>query len=369
MDIFNLPDLGEGLPDAEIHEWFVKVGDSIKIDDPLVSMETAKAVVDVPSPQEGTIAKIYGKPGDVIKTGAPLIAFAANETKPADKGTVVGHLEESNDVSEDIFTIGNDNAKKRAIATPVVRILAKKLNVNLNSIVGTGDHGVITREDVEQEANKKNALPEGYEPLRGVRRAMLNSMVESHREVVPVSIFDEADISSWQEKTDITVRLIHAIKDAIKKEPALNGWFNGAHSARKCFKELHLGLAMDSEEGLFVPVIHDVASFNDKDLRQIINDFKNQVQTRTIPADKLKGATFTLSNFGKFSGRFASPIIVPPMVAILAVGKLYESVVSYKGNLEAHPLLPLSLSFDHRAVTGGEATRFLGAIIESLQKT
>jgi len=368
MDIFNLPDLGEGLPDAEIHEWFVKVGDSVKIDDPLVSMETAKAVVDVPSPQEGIIAKIYGQVGDVIKTGAPLISFEANVTKPVDKGTVVGNLEESNDVSEDIFTIGKDSNKKRAITTPIVRILAKKLNIDLNLLTGTGEHGVITRDDVEKAANKKNELPEGYEPLRGVRRAMLNSMVESHREVVPVSIFDEADISAWHENTDITVRLIHAISDAIKKEPALNAWFNSSHGARKCFNELNLGLAMDSDEGLFVPVIHDVAKLNDKDLRQIINDYKNQVQSRTIPADKLKGATITLSNFGKFSGRFASPIIVPPMVAILAVGKLYEAVVPNKGNFEAHRLLPLSLSFDHRAVTGGEATRFLGAIIESLQK-
>jgi pyruvate dehydrogenase E2 component (dihydrolipoamide acetyltransferase) len=367
MNIFNLPDLGEGLPDAEIHEWYVKEGDTVQVDQPLVSMETAKAVVDVPCPQAGTIAKIYGKPGDIIKTGQPLVAFAADTKARADKGTVVGNLEESSEVSEDHFTVGSP-ISQRAKTTPVVRMLAKKLGVNLNTLKGTGEHGVITREDVQQEADRKSQLPEGFEPLKGVRRAMLASMVQSHQDVVPVSIFDEADIESFKEQTDITVRLIRAIQFACTKEPALNAWFDTTHSARKCFKEVHLGLAMDSEEGLFVPVIHDVEKYNDKELRKIIDDYKQAVRERAVPAEKLKGATITLSNFGKFAGRFASPIIVPPMVAILAVGRLYQTPVVCNGKIESHRLLPLSLSFDHRAVTGGEATRFLGAVIESLQK-
>ena len=364
MNIFNLPDLGEGLPDAEIHEWFVEEGDTVHLDQPLVSMETAKAVVDVPCPQAGVIAKIFGKPGDVIKTGEPLVAFAADSAARVDKGTVVGNLEESSDVSEDHFVIGSSSTHQRAKATPAVRMLAKKLNINLSSLVGSGEHGMITREDVQHAAKP----PEGFEPLRGVRRAMLASMVQSHQDVVPVSLFDEADIACWKEQTDITVRLIQAIKFACTIEPALNAWFDTTHQARKCFEQVHLGLAMDSNEGLFVPVIHDVARYNDKELRNIINDYKEAVLERALPAEKLKGATITLSNFGKFAGRFASPIIVPPMVAILAVGRLYQGVVSHNGKIEAHRLLPLSLSFDHRAVTGGEATRFLGAIIESLQK-
>lgn len=368
MNIFNLPDLGEGLPDAEIHEWFVKEGDTVAADQPLVSMETAKAVVDVPCPQSGTISKLFGKPGDVIKTGDPLVAFVSE--KAADKGTVVGNLEESNEVSEDNFTIGVQHAgRSRVKATPAVKMLARKLGVDLNTLRGSGEFGMITREDVQVQADKNTQIPVGYEPLRGVRRAMLNSMVQSHAEVVPVSIFDEADIHCWKPGTDITVRLIRAIIDAAEKEPALNAWFETKHGARQCFKEVHLGLAMDNDEGLFVPVIHDAAKRSDVELRQMINDFKTSVGNREITADKLKGATITLSNFGKFAGRFASPIIVPPMVAILAVGRLYQGVVAtHDGAVEAHSLLPLSLSFDHRAVTGGEATRFLGAIIKSLQK-
>ncbi len=370
MNIFNLPDLGEGLPDAEIHEWFVKEGDTVKADQPLVSMETAKAVVDVPCPQSGTISKLYGKPGDVIKTGDPLVSFASTDSKPADKGTVVGNLEESSEITEDNFTIGSQQSDKHRIrTTPAVRMLAKKLGVDLSALNGTGDHGVITRNDVQAQADKNAQPPVGFVPLRGVRRAMLNSMVQSHAEVVPVSIFDEADINDWKPGTDITVRLIRAIIHASKKEPALNAWFDTKHGARQCFEEVHLGLAMDNDEGLFVPVIHDAEKHSDAKLRQVINDFKESVRNRAVSADKLKGATITLSNFGKFAGRFASPIIVPPMVSILAVGKLYKGVIAtQEQKIEAHNMLPLSLSFDHRAVTGGEATRFLGAVIESLQK-
>lgn len=367
MSTFNLPDLGEGLPDAEIHEWFVKVGDTVTADEPLVSMETAKAVVDVPCPQSGTITKLFGEPGDVIKTGEPLVSFASEIQVKVDKGTVVGNLEESNEISEDNFIIGSGNTSARAKATPATRLFAKKLGIDLNTLTGTGEHGLITREDVQMAEDKRTQLPAGFEPLRGVRRAMLNSMVLSHREVVPVSIFDEADIHAWHEKSDITVRLIRAINYACEQEPALNAWFDSQHSARQCFKPLHLGLAMDNDEGLFVPVIKDAADHTDGELRSMIDGYKKAVFERTVPAENLKGATFILSNFGKFAGRFASPIIVPPMVAILAVGRLYSGVVNDNGTPVIHHLLPLSLSFDHRAVTGGEATRFLGAIMSALE--
>lgn len=370
MNIFNLPDLGEGLPDAEIHEWFVKEGDVVNADQPLVSMETAKAVVDVPCPQSGTILKLYGKSGDVIKTGQPLVEFATDAPR-VDKGTVVGNLEESTDISEDNFIIGSERSTTPRVKTsPAVRLLAKKLGVNLASVNPSGEYDTITRADVEAAAAKTAELPEGYEALRGVRRAMLNSMTQSHQEIVPVSIFDEADIECWHSDNDITIRLIQAITSACETEPALNAWFDTKHSARKCFKEINLGIAMDNSEGLFVPVIHDAANRSAQELRQMINDFKQSVNDRVVAPEKLKGATITLSNFGKFAGRFASPIIVPPMVAILAVGRLYQAaVVDTEGKISAHRLLPLSLSFDHRAVTGGEATRFLGAVIASLQKS
>lgn len=371
MNIFNLPDLGEGLPDAEIHEWFVKEGDEVKLDQPLVAMETAKAVVDVPCPQDGIIAKLFGKSGDVLKTGSPLVAFTATEhVSKVDKGTVVGNLEESEEVSADNFIIGSSEtlSSARIKATPAVRALAKKLGIDLSTLQGTGDHGMVTRADVEKANTPATSLAFGFEPLRGVRRGMLGSMVQAHRDVVPVSIFDEADIAHWTKESDITVRLIEAINAACKAEPALNAWFDTQHSARRCFEEVHLGLAMDTKEGLFVPVIHQANQKTASELRAIIDGLKRDVQDRSIATEQLKGATITLSNFGKFAGRFASPIIVPPSVAILAVGRLYEAAVCTEGKIEAHRTIPLSLSFDHRAVTGGEATRFLGAVIASLQQ-
>ncbi|MCR9191265.1 MAG: 2-oxo acid dehydrogenase subunit E2 [Gammaproteobacteria bacterium] len=367
MDIFKLPDLGEGLPDAEIHEWFVKVGDKVNTDDPLVSMETAKAVVEVPSPQTGIIGKLHGDTGDVIKTGDALVSFEA-EAARADQGTVVGNLEESTIVSEDNFIIGSSNTKNNAIkTTPNVRHLAKKLGIDLATLTGSGEQGMITQKDVQAAAEQQSKPKEGYVPLQGVRRAMQQSMVKSHEEVVAVNIFDEADIHQWPDNTDITVRLIRAIAEASKVEPALNAWFDASCCARKCFDSVNLGLAMDNEEGLFVPVIHQVETMDDSSLRKQINLLKTTVADRSIPKEQLTGATITLSNFGKFAGRFASPIIVPPMVAIIAVGRLYEGVVSHQGEMQSHRLLPLSLSFDHRAVTGGEATRFLGQVIASLQ--
>lgn len=369
MDLFHLPDLGEGLPDAEIHAWFVAEGDTVKAFQPIVSMETAKALVDVPSPQDGVIKRLYGQPGDIIKTGAPLVGFEVTTEARPDQGTVVGHLEESHEPRDDHFVVQQPSCHHaRPKATPSVRLLAKQLNVALDTVIPTGEHGVITREDIEHAAPATLKDLAGFEPLRGVRRAMQDSMTHSHQHVVPVSVYDEADITAWLPKSDITVRLIRALVHACQIEPALNAWFDDTQHARRCFDELHLGLAMDHADGLFVPVIHNVANLSDDQLRQTINDDKHAVQTRTLKAEQLQGATFTLSNFGKFAGRFASPIVVPPSVAILAVGRCYEGACVHQGEIKARRLLPLSLSFDHRVVTGGEATRFLGALMHALQQ-
>lgn len=362
MKLFNLPDLGEGLPDAEIHEWFVKEGDKVDADQILVSMETAKAVVDVPSPYAGVIKKLHGKQGDIIKTGSPLVEF---ESESADQGTVVGKLEESHEVGEDQFTIGSQT-NTRTQATPAIQLLAKKLKIDLKTLKGTGEHGLITKQDVLNASEKIQQTLKDYEPLRGTRRAMLASMQQSHQEIVPVSIFDVANLSSWSKDTDITIRIIRAIQSAIKTEPHLNAWYNNDHQSRRCFNELNLGLAMDSDEGLFVPVLQDVQNKTDSQLRIEINQFKEEVRSRRISSEKLKGASITLSNFGKFAGRFASPIIVPPQVAILAVGKIYREACEVNEQVIFQNMLPLSLSFDHRAITGGEATRFLGAVITAL---
>lgn len=369
MSIFKLPDLGEGLPDAEIREWHVKVGDTVKVDQPLVSMETAKAVLDVPSPWAGKITALHGKPGEVIPVGATLIEF---ETESQDSGTVAGKIEVGNEVVEEkafaVQAAGKAASAGIGKATPAIRALAKSLEVDLARVSPTGPNGTITADDVKRTKALFDEMGP-LEPLRGARRMMAQTMAQAHAEVVPVTLVDDADIHAWQPNTDITVRLIRAIVAGCRKEPALNAWYDSQAMGQRRLAQVHLGLAVDTEEGLFVPVLRHAEKLCEADaahVRDHIETIKQNVKNRTIPADDLRGATITLSNFGNMAGRYASPIVVPPQVAILACGRLREIAVGVNGKLEAHRVIPLSLTFDHRAVTGGEAARFLAAVMADL---
>jgi len=380
MKIFYLPDLGEGLAEAEVREWYVKEGDMVKVDQPLVSMETAKAVVDVPSPYAGKIVQLHGKANAIIKTGAPFITFETDEVpshinaprdQVPDKGSVVGKLETSEKKWDDgNVIIGAPKAKSIAVkAMPAARVLANQLNVDLSLVKPTGPQGLITPDDVKQLINQQShstQLPGQTEALHGVRRAMAQVMALSHREVVPVTIIEDADITELPPKSDISVRLIKAIVAATKEEPSLNAWFDGKSLERKLFNEVHLGLAVDTAEGLFVPVIKNAESHSEQELRQIIDDYKKSVSTRSVSPTDLQGATISLSNFGMIAGRYATPIIVPPAVAILGCGRSREVAIPRQGQIIIGRIMPLSLTFDHRAVTGGEATHFLGSVIRHL---
>ncbi|HSW70071.1 MAG TPA: dihydrolipoamide acetyltransferase family protein [Gammaproteobacteria bacterium] len=367
MKIFHLPDLGEGLAEAEIHEWYVKEGDVVKVDQPMVSMETAKAVVDVPAPEAGKIVKLYGKKGDIIPTHAPLVEFESGEI-PAekDKGTVVGSLEESTTLlNEGEMIIGSARKTSAAKAMPAVRQLAKQLNVELSAVIPTGPQGQITENDVKKASGSKSRLTGNVETLQGVRRSMAIVMTQSHQEIVPVTIVDDADVTKI--KSDFTAHLIQAIVSAAKAEPSLNAWYDGKNMERCLHQEVNIGLAMDTEEGLFVPVLKNVANKKAEDLRAMIDDCKKSVRSRAIAPSDLQGATITLSNFGTIAGRYANPVIVPPMVAILGCGKVRDEVCARDGIMEIRRIAPLSLTFDHRVVTGGEATRFLAAVIKYLE--
>lgn len=385
-NIFKLPDLGEGLPDAEVHEWHVKEGDTVKTDQLLVSMETAKAVVDVPSPCDGVIAKLYGKAGDTIDVGQPLVEFVSDKPAAAEPAqstshvgaTVAGNIEVGDTILKENATGIASKAHTGGTQTlPAIRMLADKLGMSLNNIQGTGHQGQITLDDFAN-AIKNNighvksaptiTIPAGdYQPLKGVRKAMANTMTASHESVVAVTIVDDANIGSWGKGTDITCRLIRAIVNACKAEPVLNAWFDGEKLAIDIKEEINLGLAMDSEDGLFVPVLKNAETRPLKELRSDIERFKEQVKSRTIPSEDLKGPTISLSNFGTFAGRYASPIVVPPMVTIVGAGRLRQQVVLVDSQVESHRIMPISITFDHRAATGGEASRFLKAMIDDLQ--
>jgi pyruvate dehydrogenase E2 component (dihydrolipoamide acetyltransferase) len=366
MRQFLLPDLGEGLEEAEIVAWHVTEGDHVVADQPLVSVETDKAVVEVPSPWSGRIAHLFGSKGDVVKVGAPLVEFA--EGPEVDAGTVVGELarEEKNRAAPQT-PVGQDHAKSIQIL-PAVRALARKLDVDLSLVHASGPDGTITRADVERAA--KSLTEAGpAERLTGMRRAMAQRMTAAHSEVVPASVTDEADIGEWPSGEDPTIRLVRAIAAACKAEPSLNAWYNAAGGERRRVKRIDIGMAVDTEEGLIVPVLRNVGERDAGDLRAGLDRMRADALARTIPPDELRGATITLSNFGMIGGRFANLVIVPPQVAIIGAGHIGERAVVHNGSLAARRVLPLSLTFDHRVVTGGEAIRFLMALKSDLERS
>ena len=488
---FLLPDLGEGLPDATIVEWFVKEGDTIRLDDSLVSMETAKAVVEVPSPVSGKVLKLAGGPGDVIVTGTMLAEFEIDPSQPqraegqdtghhhgahapagrgvgtqdpapddrvvasteggaieqtgeatpedksepgagerADSGTVVGAMQSSDAVrSEAVVSVGGVKAM------PAVRALARKLKVDLSRVRGSGADGVVTLADVKRaaadggatagphpnpppQAGEGAAAPQLAPPppageggeraaragggpavpartphqrtplsasgkpmrtqpptvsasgqpeqLKGVRRNMARVMADAHSKVVPTSLSDDADLHAWQPGNDVTVRLIRAICAAAKAVPALNAWFDGDRLVRTLHPQVDIGIAVDTDDGLFVPALRNADLLDARGIREGVNRLRAQVEDRSIPASELTGYTISLSNFGMFAGRYATPAVVPPCVAIVAAGRGRQQMTPVVGGFESHRVIPLSLTFDHRACTGGEAARFLKALIDDL---
>ena len=389
MKVFKLPDLGEGLQEAEIIEWRVNEGDEVKADQPLLAVETAKAIVDIPSPQAGRIAKLFGKKGDIMHLGAPLVAFeGANE----DTGTVVGQMPEmqhpahaahparpasGGHTGRDVpmrglagaATGAGPGARAPTIkATPAVRALARTLDIDLAIVTPSGPDGVVTSSDVQRTAKLLVELGPPEE-LRGVRRAMAQNMARAQSEVAAATVIDDADIDAWPPGTDITIRLIRALVAGCRAEPGLNAWFDGRAARRHVLTHIDVGIAVDLPDGLFVPVLRDVAHRDAADLRAGLDRMRADVQARKIPPEELRGATITLSNFGMIAGKYAAPIVVPPTVAILGAGRIHDGIVAENRQPVVHRILPLSLTFDHRVVTGGEAARFLAAVIGDLRGT
>ena len=393
---FNLPDLGEGLPEAEIVTWHVTEGQRVEVDQPLLSVETAKAVVDVPSPYSGNIVRLHAKQGDTVQTGKPLVDFdlpsqataaaSSSDQSPVpshqslpNQGMVVGHMATRNEEFVDNAIVGRGRRasrdRGRVRAAPAVRMLAKRLGVELSACGATGRHGLVSVDDVLARANLNKSQQRSpavagltdADKLRGPRKAMAQSMALSRDEIAMCTIFDDADIDVWKSKGDITIRLIRAIVAGVKAEPALNALFDPSVPARKLMEQVHLAMAVDTTDGLIVPVLRDVGSQSPTQLRAQLDDIKQRTRSRTITPEEMRDYTITLSNFGTVAGRYATPLVVPPTVAILGAGKLQRDVVAGETAPEIHVRLPLSLTFDHRCVTGGEALRFLAAVIKDLQ--
>jgi 2-oxoisovalerate dehydrogenase E2 component (dihydrolipoyl transacylase) len=394
MTVFKLPDLGEGLSEAEILRWHVKVGDQIEVDAPMLSVETAKAVVEVPSPVSGTITALHAQPGDRIEIGAPLIEFAADAAASQaaaratltaagdDSGTVVGHMPGLTDADAVALEAANAVTGPRVRAVPAARALARSLGIELGSMTGSGRGGLITLDDVmavgipaQNAASKMHPAPSARAPatggdvevLRSLRRAMAQSMSLSRDSVMACSVFDDADLHSWGAGRDYTTRVLRAITAGVRTEPGLNAWFDGQSQSRTLFEQIDVGIAVDTIDGLLVPVIRHVEKRSPAQLRVELDRLKRAARERTVASEELRNFTFMLSNFGSMAGRYATPIVVPPAVAILGTGRVRRDVIAAGEQIEIHTRMPLSLTFDHRVITGGEAVRFLGAVITDLE--
>ena len=365
MKIFKLPDLGEGLQEAEIVKWLVKVGDEVKTDTPMVSVETAKAVVDIPAPFSGKIAKLYGNPGDIAHLGAPLVAFEGESDTP-DTGTVVGKVEVGQKVVSEA-PAGPAPLTAGIKTTPAVRALARKLNVDLTMVTPTGSDGLITANDVQRAARILSEIGP-IEVMRGVRRVMAQNMELATAEVASATIMDDADIDAWPKGAATVLRLIRALVAGCRAEPALNAWYDSEKIGRWVLKKIDIGIAVDTPDGLLVPVLRNCGERSIDDLKSALEKLVTDARVRKVPPEELRANTITLSNYGSIAGRYASPVVLPPTVAILGAGRIAKQVVVVDDKPAVRRMLPLSLTFDHRAVTGGEAGRFLKAVIADLQQ-
>ena len=382
ISVFRLPDLGEGLTDADVVEWYVAEGESIALDQLVVALESAKAIVDIPSPVAGRVRRHCAQPGETVATGAPLVEFevegdgeasSASGAGPGDRLATAGLDEPPSPAgsNEPPPPAGSDKVpalaeSNRIHAMPAVRAKARSLGVDLASVTGTGPGGRIRGADVERAAER--AGHGAGETLRGVRKTMAERMALSGASVVPVTVTEDADIGDWHGGEDVTVRLIRAVLAGCAASPALNAWLDDGAARRTLHRAVHVGIAADTGDGLFVPVLRNAGTKEPAALRAEVDRLRAAAAARSLAPEELDGATITLSNFGMLAGRYATPVVVPPQVAILGAGRAREEPVARGGEVTIRRRIPLSLTFDHRACTGAESSRFLAAVVADLER-
>lgn len=405
---FKFPDIGEGLTEGEIVRWLVKEGDEVKEGQPLVEVETDKALAEIPSPKTGVILKILAREKEIVKVGQVIVIFgekgeslAAPPTKPKSVG-VVGELEEAPEeipVTEaKVEPVKPALVSEHALATPAVRGLAKELGVDINRVRGSGSEGRVLEKDIRQFAEAKEKPPEpekkatkvkkydlyGYVdriPLRGVRRSIAKAMVKSKYTAPHVTAMDEADVTElWKirekekktaEKKGVKLTIlpfiIKAVIAGLSEHPYLNASLDDENEEIILKKYFNIGVATDTPEGLMVPVVKNAKDKSILQIAQELTQLVEKARNRTIDLADLKGGTFTISNYGALGGIYATPIINHPEVAILGVGKIKDTPVVRTGKLVVRKLLGLALSFDHRVVDGAEGARFLNTVIARLE--
>jgi len=417
--IFKFPDIGEGLDEGTIAEWYVSKGQQINSGDALVRMETDKVVTDIPSPKTGVIAAVYGKVGETIHVGSPLVeieiegVFGKDAVEEAKKETIEVIEEGAAGVVGTMEVAGNNaylpssdegfsekekqktTAIKKIIATPVARSLAKELNIDINKVNGNGPGGRVTTTDVKKFLETSPQIKRSanavlfddtelivYEPLSAIRKTIAKNMTLSKQNAVHMSVHEEVEISELiriREKykpifAEKNVRLTYlsfvlkATAMALKKHRVINSQLD-LENNRMIYKNYYnIGIAVDTPEGLVVPVIRDVDKLSIFEIAVKVAEFSEKSRERKLTLDDLKDGTFTITNYGAIGGIFAVPVINYPQAGILGIGRILKTPVVKNDQVVVGNILPLSLTVDHRIVDGGEVTRFLNQILRYLEE-
>jgi pyruvate dehydrogenase E2 component (dihydrolipoamide acetyltransferase) len=343
---FKLPDLGEGLTEGEVARWLVAVGDDVAEDQPLVEIQTDKTTVEIPSPAAGKVAQILVEEGNVVPVGTVLVVIGE------DGAAAVGK------------TSAQPPRQEKVRATPLVRRLAQELGVDLESLSGTGPQGRITEQDVRGAAGSAEPAEGRREPLRGVRRLISEHMTRAHREVPPVTWVEEADLSGIDLKL-LAPTVLKACAEALKEFPELNARLDG--DGIVYLDRYDLGLAVQTDDGLVVPVVRDCDTASIDELAAEVARLAESARAGTLKPEELRGSTFTVTSAGKLAGLFQTPIVNHPEVAILSIGRVAERPVVRDGNVEVARTGYVSITFDHRVVDGARAAEFGLAVIRRLE--
>ncbi|GAF63913.1 dihydrolipoamide acetyltransferase family protein [Alkalihalobacillus trypoxylicola] len=406
---FKLPDIGEGIHEGEIVKWFVKAGDEVKEDDILLEVQNDKAVVEIPSPVEGKVLELKVDEGTVSIVGDVLLTIDAGDANPAEEEQQEETKEEpkQEEKKEEQETSSSSKTEEetdgtRVIAMPSVRKYAREKDVNIKKVSGSGKNGRVLKEDIDQylsgdssstekeEASTDNqnattkseptSIPVGEleerVPLKGVRKAIAKAMVNSKHTAPHVTHMDEVEVSALvahrkQYKEDAAAQgtkltylpyVVKALTSALRKYPVLNASIDDANEEIVYKKYFNIGIAADTEHGLFVPVIKDADRKSIYALADEINELAAKARDAKLSSSEMKGGSATISNVGSARGLWFTPVINHPEVAILGIGRIEEKPVVKDGEIVAAPVLALSISYDHRLIDGVTAQNALNHV-------
>jgi pyruvate dehydrogenase E2 component (dihydrolipoamide acetyltransferase) len=378
---FLLPDLGEGLTEAAILNWHVKIGDTVKVDQIVVEVETAKAAVEVPVPFAGVVSALHGEPGQLLPVGAPLLSVGGfsepGVTTSSGSGNVlIGYGTAPTTRRKRVRRVEAPvKVATPGVISPFVRKLAADNGIDLAKVTATGPDGIIRRADVEA-ALKKPAAKGRRIPLTGVRKAVADKLTTSRREIPEATVWVDVDASelvaaraALNARTDRPVSLLGLIARfavaGLKKYPELNSRVEGDEIV--LLDEIHLGFAAQTDRGLVVPVVRDAGEKSTRDLSAAIGDRARTARDGKLAPSDLTGGTFTVNNYGVFGVDGSAAIINHPEAAILGIGRIIDRPWVVGGELGVRKVCELTLAFDHRVCDGGTAGGFLRFVADCVE--